>query len=129
MKQGETNLSQNSTRLIMICLAHRDNVTQYELVKQTHLRPPTVSVALKNLEAQGYVCRVADGDDGRAVRVLLTDKGKRLHTDTHRRLQTVDGILMQGITPEEEEMLLSLLGRMRDNILTDIKSKEKSLPE
>lgn len=112
----------------MISLSGQDNMTQLELVRRTHLKPPTVSVAVKRLEDAGYVSRKADDSDMRAVRVSLTDKGRRMHSESHERAVSVDRILMQGITDGESELLLSLLRKMRGNIVSDLESGGESTP-
>ena len=110
-------MSQNTARLVLGHLAVRGCVNQLELVKLTRLKAPTVSVLLRRMQEEGYVMRVPDPQDGRAVRVSLTDKGRefdRLHLS---RISTNDQAAMCGITGEEEEILLRLLTRIRDNLL------------
>jgi len=119
MRECESEMQQESIRLIIISLAHRQGVTQLDIVKKTHLSPPTVSVTLKRLEEQGYISRVTDAVDQRAVRVYLTEKGQQMNLDSLRHAQMVDSILMKNITEEEKELLLGLLRRMRSNILND----------
>ena len=127
MRESESEMTQESVRLIIICLAHGDGITQLDLVKKTHLSPPTVSITVKKLEDLGYISRVSDAEDGRAVRVYLTDKGRQLDNSTRDAVHNVNNILMQGITPEEAEILTRLLGHMRDNLLDHLKSEGEDL--
>ena len=55
-------------RRILFHLAHEDGVTQLQLVKLTHLTPPTISVSLAKMEKEGLVKRVADTKDMRGTR-------------------------------------------------------------
>lgn len=112
--------AQNSGREILRALSRMEGCTQLDLVKQTHLKPPTVSVTLKKLEEAGFVCRTADENDLRAVRVHLTEKGQALNRATWERLQSCDAILMRGISEEEQKALVQVLTKMRDNILEDL---------
>ena len=123
MRESESEMTQESVRLIIICLAHGDGITQLDLVKKTHLSPPTVSITVKKLEDLGYISRVSDNEDGRAVRVYLTDKGRQLDDSTRDAVHNVNNILMQGITPEQTEILTQLLGHMRDNLLHHLMSE------
>lgn len=123
MRESESEMTQESVRLIIICLSHGDGITQLELVKKTHLSPPTVSITVKRLESLGYISRVADSDDGRAVRVYLTDKGRQLDNSARDAIHNINNILMQGFTPDETELLTQLLGRMRDNLLSHLMSE------
>ena len=116
-------MSQDSARLIMRALAREDGVSQLRLTMVTHLKPPTVSVVLKKMEAEGLVHRKQDPLDMRMTRVYLTEEGKTHNRKVFERLQLLDAELMQGFAPQESELLRKLLERMRDNILPSGKEK------
>jgi len=120
MRAVNSEMSQESTRLIIIHLARKDGVTQLDLVKLTHLKPPTVSVTLRKLEKLGFITQAPDPSDQRAVRVLLTEKGRELDRSTLQRIRETDEILMRGITDTESIQLMGLLERMRRNMLEDL---------
>ena len=127
MRESESEMMQESVRLIIICLAHGDGITQLDLVKKTHLSPPTVSITVKKLENMGYISKVSDAEDQRAVRVYLTDKGRQLDNSARNAVHNINNILMQGITPEQTELLTQLLGHMRDNLLEHLTSEGEKL--
>lgn len=110
---------QNSCRALFWSLVHRDGVTQLELAESTRLKPPTVSVALKRMEEQGYVRREADPMDMRAVRVYLTDEGRVLDESHLDRIRRIDEIAMRGISEEETKLLRALLIKMRNNLANE----------
>ncbi|MBQ8432012.1 MAG: MarR family transcriptional regulator [Clostridia bacterium] len=111
-------MAQDSARLIMRALIHADGCSQLDLVRQTHLKPPTVSVTLRRMETEGLVRREQNEQDLRAVRVFLTEEGKAHNRQVRDRLHALDAVLMQGFSKEETETLRQLLERMRDNILS-----------
>lgn len=117
MQDSEGIMSQDSVRLIMRALVHDDGCSQLELVRQTHLKAPTVSVALRRMEEEGLVERRQNEMDLRAVCVFLTEKGKAYNQQIRKRLGEIDDELMSGFTEAEIECLRQLLERMRDNIL------------
>ena len=119
MQEGEQQdvMAQNSARLVLGHLAVQECVNQLELVRLTHLRPPTVSVLLRQMEADGYVTRTRDENDGRAVLVRLTEKGRAWDRTHLGRIRTNDHIAMRDISPEQEQELTELLLRIRDNLL------------
>ena len=122
-------LSQDSARLIMRSLAHKDGKSQLDLVRETHLKAPTVSVTLRRLEEDGVVRRETDPMDQRVTRVYLSERGIA-HVETVReRLRALDAELMQGFTEEETACLLHFLERMRDNILPAEKRNDSSTRE
>ncbi len=112
-------MSQDSARLIMHALAHKDGCSQLELVRATHLKPPTVSVTLKRMEEEGLVRREQDGMDMRIIRVFLSEKGMEHNQCVRQRLHSLDEELMSGFSEEESQQLLHFLERMRDNILPE----------
>lgn len=117
MHDLEGVMSQDSARLIMRALIHTDGCSQLELVRQTHLKAPTVSVTLRRMEEEGLVERRQNEMDLRAVRVWLTEKGKAHNQEIRMRLGEIDAELMRGFTEDEIECLRQMLERMRDNIL------------
>jgi len=121
MRSYETDrlFSQDSVRLIMRELGHCNGCSQLDLVRKTHLKPPTVSVTLKKLEEEGLVTREQDPMDLRVTRVFLSPRGEAHHKAVHSRLAEVDEMLMQGFDRAECEQLLQFLLRMRNNILPE----------
>ena len=61
----------------------------------------------------------------RAIRVYLTERGKALHRSTIARLRENDTILMEGISEEEQAVLLQLLTKMRDNMLQTLEREHE----
>ncbi len=111
-------MSQDSARLLMRALSHEDGVSQLQLTKITHLKPPTVSVTLRRMEEEGLIQRRQDTFDLRMTRVYLSARGVAHNKRIVARLRSTDAILMQGFSSEEGEQLLGYLQRMRDNILS-----------
>lgn len=118
VRQGEDEgvMGQNTARLVLSHLAVKDRVNQLELVRLTRLKAPTVSVLLRRMEEEGYVIRIPDEADRRAVRVVLTEKGREFDRRHLSNISTNDHLAMQGLTDEEQETLLQLLTRIRDNL-------------
>lgn len=120
-------MTQNSCRFIMRALCRGDGVTQQDLVKETNMKAPTISVALKGLEDEGIIVRKNDENDMRSVRVYLTDYGRKFEDDFRRQVRSLDQSLMDGITMDEQEVLIDLLLRVKENVGRRIeKEKEKN---
>ena len=118
MAQSERGgvMAQNTARLVLSHLAVRESAGQLELVELTHLKPPTISVLLRRMEEEGYVVRTPDPADRRAVRVSLTEKGREFDRRHLSNISTNDHLAMQGLTAEEQETLMQLLARVRNNL-------------
>ena len=109
-------MAQSTARLVMSHLAVKGSMGQLEIVELTRLKPPTVSTLLHRMENEGYITRVADEKDRRAIRVALTEKGRAFDRDQLRRLSTNDHQAVKGLSTEEQQVLEALLLRMRDNL-------------
>lgn len=119
-------LSQHGARLLLGYLAVEDGQSQLELVKKTHLRPPTVSVILAKMEEEGIVVRRADERDRRVTRAYLTDFGRKTDAHTIARIQKTDEVAMADLSEEEKSTLMALLSKMRSNLLSDAARHEAS---
>ena len=117
---------QHSRRLILMKLAREDGVTQCELVNESKMTAATISVTLKNLEQEGLVERRSDSEDMRATRVYLTAKGREVDEKNRARIRTVDGVMMSGLSPEEQETLMALLMKMRENLTKELNKKNEA---
>lgn len=104
-------------RWILFHLGRRESATQLELSKLTHTTPPTVSVTLRAMEADGYVTRTQDKGDMRVIHVSLTEKGLAVERENRRHAEETDRISLSGMSDEEKKTLESLLFRMRSNII------------
>lgn len=107
----------HGSRRILFHLAHNDGLTQLQLVKLTHLSPPSVSVAITKLENEGFVQRMADIKDLRQVRIYLTEKGREHDISVRKKCRETDEIMMKGISPDEQEQLCYLLKKMLENLV------------
>lgn len=68
---------------MMLILQHAGQLTMNDLATAMNVTPPTVTGIVKRLVAQGDVVRIPDPDDGRTIRVELTEAG-RARMEAHR---------------------------------------------
>lgn len=66
------------------------NPTQRELADYTELQPIYVSKLLRALELEGHVTRQPDSVDTRAVRVALTEQGRKTILEARRTVRALD---------------------------------------
>ena len=107
----------NSYRQLLFCLGRKAGGDQLELVRETHLKAPTISVTLKSMEADGLVVRKTDEKDARVIHVYLTEKGRQTDDRIREIHHELDRIMAAGIPQEELDALVSTLKKMRDNML------------
>ena len=120
----EHPIGQKSGRLLLMELARRDGRTQLDLVHATHLKAPTISVALQKLEKEGYVSRRPDEYDLRATRVFLTEKGRELDNKIRRRIYEEESAAMKNLTDSECETLMRLLTKIQNNLIDQTDSEQ-----
>lgn len=120
-KARETNIdgimSQPGARLVLSHLATCDGISQRYLVERTHLRAPTVSVILRKMEEEGMVEILQSPEDRREKRVHITDYGRQVDMKGIAKIKETDAMALKGLSEDEIETLMSLLGRMRENLL------------
>ena len=112
-------MSQPGARLVLSLLAISDGISQGELAQRTHLRPPTVSVILKRMTDEGMVEIRPSDTDMRVKYVFLTEYGLKIDRENIAKIKQTDAKGLKGITDKEQETLMELLGRIRDNLLEE----------
>ncbi len=119
-RENDTNegvMTQHGAHLVLSTLAIKDGTNQLELVKATHLRPPTVSIIIKRMEDEGIVERRSNPDDKRSFCVYLTDAGRALDRENIESVKKIDAIALKDISEEEFNTLMLLLSKIRNNLL------------
>jgi DNA-binding MarR family transcriptional regulator len=106
-------------------LREQDGITQTELADRLGRTSPTAVTAIRQMEQDGLIRRVADRKDKRKAYVYLTTKGRALYTraipDTEAHMKRC----LAGFTQEEREMFKRFLRQFRANLQTG-KRKAKS---
>ena len=125
IEDTEGVLTQPGAHLVLAFLATGDGTTQLELVRSTHLKAPTISLILKKMEDEGIVRREADKNDGRAVRVFLTEHGKSIDREHIKLIKTIDARALSGLSDEECNTLMQLLTKVRNNLISSKEANEK----
>lgn len=120
-------LFQKSSRLLLMELGQRDGVTQLDLVKATHLKAPTISIALQKLERDGYVARKHDSYDLRSIRVFLTDKGRSYNRLIIKKVIDTEEDAMMPLSDAETKQLMRLLIKLRENMLENSETNKFKL--
>ena len=70
--------------------------------------------------------RKTDPEDQRAVRVYLTARGRELDRIHIEEIKKLSAVALDGLSEEEMRMLMTLLPRIRDNLLVNVTRKEST---
>ena len=93
--------------------------TMGELSKALSLPLSTVSRIVSMLEEQGFAKRLPDAEDGRVVRVDLTDAGRQIYEAMQSHAVRSAQSVLDCLTAEEQIILLTLLGKVASNLKKD----------
>lgn len=117
MKRMETLGLKPGQAGILFILNCEGELSQRSLADKMGIRPPSMTVALRKLEERGYISKEQDAKDQRITRIRLSEKGKECIGALEKIMSDMEGILYQGITPEEMMLFRRLILEMRENLL------------
>ena len=80
-----------------------------------HVTTPTIVKMANRMAAAGLLVRQRDDADHRLVRIHLTAAGRALIEPLAVSMQEIDSRLTAGLTGDEREQLMELMGRVIDN--------------
>ena len=102
---------------IMGYLAHQKQPPcPRDVEKEFHLSHPTVSGLLSRLEQKGFIELRTDPDDRRCKRIYILPKGKECHDLMHQTILSNEQRIVDGFSPEEQELFGALLQRAIQNM-------------
>ena len=102
--------------IVFLVLWEKDGVSVRELGERLYLDSGTLTPLLKKMEEAGFVTRRRSTDDGRVVRIWLTDRGRALRAEVEQIPLRLGGCLP--LTAEEAKVLHGLLYRLLENTET-----------
>ena len=97
-------------------LSRQGEISHAALQQELSLDGATITRLVKQFEAEGILSRRLDPQDNRYTLVSLTPSGQQMVTglgETHRAFQAR---LLDGISREEQEVIVRVLERLRSNI-------------
>lgn len=97
-------------------LGHEQPLTPVELARTLHYNPGALTRLLDKLEQRGYVKRVPDAADRRALRLELTAPGRHLRKRVIGYCDAVASRTFACTTAKEREQLQGVLTRVLDGM-------------
>jgi len=98
-------------------LAHAEGVTQVELADQLDVEPIALGRVIDRLQKAGFVERRADPADRRVWRLYLLPPSARVTGEVEALAQALRREATAGISADELATTLSVLDRVRANLL------------
>jgi len=117
----EDALSHARMRLLILLMVekHHGNETGLlpsELSHRLGVSRNTVSTLLNGLEAQGLIVRQLHPDDRRQWLIRLTPEGEALVRQRAPEFATFVNTLFQGLSEQEQQTLIALLDKLREDL-------------
>lgn len=102
---------------ILISLFSNDGQSQIEISKNLNLAPPTVNKMIKSLIENGIVEGRKDDNDGRIMRIFLTEKGFEFESLIKEQWLKVETQLLLNFTETEKLILFQLFNKLKMNLI------------
>jgi len=105
---------------VLMLLAKEQNITQETLVRHYHLDKGTIARAVKKLETAGYIRRITDPGNRRAVRLFLTKKGEQALPALHAINHAWETLAFTGLTAQDKKTCRHLMQTVTMNVFTSM---------
>ena len=80
------------------------------------MEPTSLSRTLKTMEAEGLICKKADPNDGRVVRIFLTDKGKKMRNTSKDVVLRLNEKLLGVLNESEINAFFKVMNKINETI-------------
>jgi len=97
----------------IMTLAEQSPVRLSQLSKKLHISAPTVTGIIDRLEKSGFVRRVPDGKDRRAINVGLTSKGQKISKKLKSTLKMKWKNLLSKLPKRDQENYVGILRKIQ----------------
>ncbi|MFW5632194.1 MAG: bilirubin utilization transcriptional regulator BilQ [Acetivibrio ethanolgignens] len=116
IKYGAVLLDQygltDGTYQYLIYVCKKPGTTPGEMSEWFHMDHGHITRCILRLEKLGYVDRKKSETDRRQVLLYSTKKGLEIFNEIYTLIEDWDKLAMKGLTKEEAELLLDLLGKV-----------------
>ncbi|WP_406670263.1 MarR family transcriptional regulator [Methanolobus sp. ZRKC4] len=113
-RMKELGLSGGQFSVLMV-LSYEQGLTQDKIAWLLLIDKGSVARAVNVLEDKGFVKRVTDESNRRAVQLYLTESGERIIPEVIRIDQEMEQIIFSGFTEKEKTQIKALLLKMAQN--------------
>lgn len=111
---------------VLMLLAREQNIMQDRLVRHYNLDKGTIARAVRKLEDGGYIRRITDPDNRRAVRLFLTGEGERVIPLLQAINRDWEILVSASLSKDEGRALLSLMRRVAMNSFSILQKEGES---
>ena len=109
------HLSQH--HLLMYIAKESEVSSQKLLAEKLCVSPAAIARTLKELESEGYVERSSIEEDSRCNKIIITDKGKKIVSESHKLFKETDMATFEDFTDEDLELFNGYLDKIQKKLL------------
>ncbi len=103
---------------IINLIAENQSMTSGEIARALGVRPPTITKSIMRLQEQGFVERTTGHEDGRIVRVSLTDAGWQILKKVNKATRKAQRQALKNLTGKQQKQLRRSLDILMNNLQT-----------
>lgn len=85
----------------------------------------TISNTLQVMERNDLIIRTSVEQDARLKRLTLTEKARAFRRKVGENVESMEALMRKGMTPEEEEIFVRLLHKVRENLEEEHASRQE----
>lgn len=100
----------------LLTLFEQDGLTQRELCDRVRIEQATMAKTLQRMQRDGLVRCDPDPDDGRRIRVYLTEQARAIEADLTAAAHSVNASATDGFSDAEVASYLDLTARLIQNL-------------
>lgn len=105
------DITNNDMHVIQV-IGTGDPKNMSTIAKELSVTVGTLTIAMNSLVKKGYVTRERGQEDRRVVYISLSEKGRKAYTHHERFHQQMIREVLDGLSPEETEVLLKSLKKL-----------------
>ncbi len=83
-----------------------------EIANFLHISPPSATSVVNSLVKRGFIIRIGDESDRRAIRLQITETGRKLLHDSFKRMTGIIEKHINQLSESEKESFLSILHKI-----------------
>lgn len=99
--------------------SEKREVFQKDIEDTFCVRRSSVTQIIQLLERDGFIVRESVERDARLKKLVVTKKGYQIEKVMKKQIQDMEAELEENISPQEKEMLINILYRIRKNIVEE----------
>lgn len=101
---------------VILALAEEDGLSAGVIADRLGVKPPTMTRTLARMEAQGFVHRQPDTADGRQMRAMLTDEGRKHVHAIQLAVKATENLAISQLSDKEVRQFLKVLRKVNRNL-------------